>query len=74
VSIDYDPAPRRAGEYNLDLREPNQQALDAIAKALDGAEPGASSSLTSRPGSARRTSPAGCSTTSTSPGCATSSS
>jgi type III restriction enzyme len=41
VSIDYDPAQVEQVSYNLDLREPNQQALDALAKALDTAEPGA---------------------------------
>jgi type III restriction enzyme len=41
VSIDYDPALVEQVSYNLDLREPNQQALDALAKALDNAEPGA---------------------------------
>jgi type III restriction enzyme len=41
VSIDYDPALVEQVSYNLDLREPNQQALDALAKALDTAEPGA---------------------------------
>jgi type III restriction enzyme len=40
VSIDYDPALVEQVSYNLDLREPNQQALDALAKALDSAEPG----------------------------------
>nr|HPJ19813.1 DEAD/DEAH box helicase family protein [Actinomycetota bacterium] len=41
MSIDYDPALVEQVSYNLDLREPNQQALDALAKALDTAEPGA---------------------------------
>jgi type III restriction enzyme len=41
VSIDYDPALVEQVGYNLDLREPNQQALDALAKALGTAEPGA---------------------------------
>jgi type III restriction enzyme len=40
VSIDYDPALVEQVSYNLDLREPNQQALDALAKSLDTAEPG----------------------------------
>ena len=41
MTIDYDPALVEQVSYNLDLREPNQQALDALAKALDTAEPGA---------------------------------
>ncbi|MCA0181332.1 MAG: DEAD/DEAH box helicase family protein [Actinobacteria bacterium] len=41
MTIDYDPALVEQVSYNLDLREPNQQALDALAKALDAAEPGA---------------------------------
>ena len=41
MSIDYDPALVEQVSYNLDLREPNQQALDALAKALDTADPGA---------------------------------
>ncbi len=41
MSIDYDPALVEQVGYNLDLREPNQQALDALAKALGTAEPGA---------------------------------
>ncbi len=41
MSIDYDPALVEQVAYNLDLREPNQQALDALARALGHAEPGA---------------------------------
>ena len=41
MRIDYDPALVEQVGYNLDLREPNQQALDALAKALGTAEPGA---------------------------------
>jgi len=41
VSIPYDQAMVEQISYNLDLREPNQAALDAIARALDGAEHGA---------------------------------
>lgn len=41
MSIDYDPALVEQVSYNLDLREPNQQALDALAKSLGAAEPGA---------------------------------
>lgn len=41
MSIDYDEALVEQVSYNLDLREPNQAALDALAQALDGAEPGA---------------------------------
>lgn len=41
MSIDYDPALVEQVSYNLDLREPNQQALDALARALGDAEPGA---------------------------------
>jgi len=40
VSIIYDGALVEQVSYNLDLREPNQAALDALARALDGAEPG----------------------------------
>ena len=40
MSIEYDGALVEQVSYNLDLREPNQAALDAIARALDGAEPG----------------------------------
>ena len=41
MSIDYDPALVEQVSYNLDLREPNQLALDALAQALGDAEPGA---------------------------------
>ncbi|MGL4297699.1 MAG: DEAD/DEAH box helicase family protein, partial [Candidatus Neomicrothrix subdominans] len=41
MSIDYDPALVEQVSYNLDLREPNQLALDALAHALGDAEPGA---------------------------------
>lgn len=41
MSIPYDPALVEQVSYNLDLRDPNQRALDALAKALDTAEPGA---------------------------------
>ena len=41
MSIDYDPALVEQVGYNLDLREPNQQALDALARALGDAAPGA---------------------------------
>ncbi len=41
MRIDYDPALVEQVSYNLDLREPNQQALDALAQALARAEPGA---------------------------------
>ncbi|MBK9474874.1 MAG: DEAD/DEAH box helicase family protein [Tetrasphaera sp.] len=41
MSIDYDAALVEQVGNNLDLREPNQQALDALAKALGTAEPGA---------------------------------
>ncbi|MDN5767771.1 MAG: DEAD/DEAH box helicase family protein [Humibacillus sp.] len=41
MSIDYDPGLVEQVSYNLDLREPNQLALDALAQALDTAEPGA---------------------------------
>lgn len=41
MSIDYDPGLVEQVSYNLDLREPNQLALNAVAKALDTAEPGA---------------------------------
>ena len=41
MRIDYDPALVEQVGYNLDLREPNQQALDALARALGTAEPGA---------------------------------
>lgn len=41
MSIDYDPALVEQVSYNLDLREPNQLALDALAQALGKAEPGA---------------------------------
>ena len=40
MSIDYDGALVEQVSYNLDLREPNQAALDAIARALDGADAG----------------------------------
>ena len=40
MSIDYDSALVEQISYNLDLREPNSAALDAIARALDGADPG----------------------------------
>lgn len=40
MNIDYDQAAVEQVSYMLDLREPNQQALDAIAQALDGAAPG----------------------------------
>ena len=40
MSIIYDGALVEQVSYNLDLREPNQAALDALARALDGAEPG----------------------------------
>lgn len=41
MSIDYDPGLVEQASYNLDLREPNQLALDAVAQALNTAEPGA---------------------------------
>lgn len=41
MSIDYDPALVEQVSYNLDLREPNQHALDALARALGDADPGA---------------------------------
>ena len=41
MRIDYDPALVEQVSYNLDLREPNQQALDALARSLGEAEPGA---------------------------------
>lgn len=41
MNIDYDEAAVEQVSYMLDLREPNQLALDAIARAMDGAEPGA---------------------------------
>ena len=34
MRIDYDPALVEQVSYNLDLREPNQQALDALARSL----------------------------------------
>ncbi|GAA4482365.1 hypothetical protein GCM10023094_32160 [Rhodococcus olei] len=40
MSIAYDPGLVEQVSYNLDLREPNQAALDALARALDTAEPG----------------------------------
>ncbi|HQZ37096.1 MAG TPA: DEAD/DEAH box helicase family protein, partial [Ilumatobacteraceae bacterium] len=40
MSIDYDGALVEQVSYNLDLREPNAAALDAIARALDGADAG----------------------------------
>lgn len=40
MSIPYDGALVEQVSYNLDLREPNQAALDALAQALDTAEPG----------------------------------
>lgn len=41
MRISYDQAVVEQVSYMLDLREPNRQALDAIAKALDGAQQGA---------------------------------
>lgn len=41
MSVAYDPALVEQVSYNLDLREPNQIALDKLARALDSAEPGA---------------------------------
>jgi type III restriction enzyme len=41
MSIDYDTALVESVSTTLDLRRPNVEALDAIAKALDGAEDGA---------------------------------
>lgn len=41
MSIDYDASLVQRVADNLDLREPNRDALDALAKALDGAERGA---------------------------------
>ena len=40
MSIPYDGAAVESIGYNLDLREPNQAALDALARALDGAPEG----------------------------------
>ena len=40
MSITYDGALVEQITYNLNLREPNRAALDAIAQALDGAAPG----------------------------------
>lgn len=41
MSIPYDGAVVEQVSYNLDLREPNEHALDALARALDRAAPGA---------------------------------
>lgn len=41
MNIEYDEATVEQVSYMLDLREPNKQALDAVARALDGAELGA---------------------------------
>ena len=41
MSIDYAPALVEQVSYNLDLREPNQLALDALARALGEADNGA---------------------------------
>lgn len=40
MTVEYDEALVEQVSHTLDLRLPNQQALDALAKALDEAEPG----------------------------------